>query len=174
MDRIGTGTLAVEVAEDRGHVSICSAGRLEDGRVQVELVAYLTRTGGVVERVVEFRGRWTVTAVVVDPLGGASNLRQPLRAQYVPVVEPDVAGVKVAHADFLDLANADPPGLAVVASETLTTAIQHLAARTVGGQPVFDRRGAPVDVSPAVAAELAVWALLHPPPRPQPFMAVWR
>ena len=170
MDAVGVGVLAVEVAADRAHTSICSACRL-DGRVQVELVDYLTGTATAVDRVVELCDRWSVLATVVDPMGGATNLRRPLgERRGVVLVGPDAAAVKTAHADFLDLAHQRE--LAVVANEVLSTAMQYLTERTLGGQPVFDRRGAPVDVAPAVAAELAVWGLLYGP-APIPRSKVW-
>ncbi len=78
--------------------------------------------------------------------------------------------MKVAHADFLDLAHRLE--LAVVANDVLSTAMQYLTERSLGGLPVFDRRGAPVDVAPLVAAELAVWGLLHGP-EPNPRSKVW-
>ncbi len=169
MDRIGTGILAIEVAADRGHTSICSAGVLEDGRTQVELVGYLDGTATAVDQVVEWCGRWKVLGVVVDPMGGATNMRRPLGEHpEIQLLTPDAAAVKVAYADFRDLAHSRR--LAVVANDVLSTAMQHLTERTLGGQPVFDRRGAPVDVAPAVAAMLAAWGLLNaPPPRAEPW-----
>jgi hypothetical protein len=159
MDLVGVGVLAVEVAADRGHTSICSACRLDGDRVQVELVAYLGGTATAVDRVVELHDRWTVQATVIDPMGGATNLRRPLcERSKVRLVAPDTAAVKVAYADFRDMAHRRE--LAVVANDVLSTAMQYLTERTLGGQPVFDRRGAPVDVAPAVAAMLAVWGLL--------------
>ena len=171
MDLVGVGVLAVEVAADRGHTSICSACRLPDGRVQLELVDYLTGTGAAVDRVVALHDRWTVHATVIDPMGAATNLRQPLaERRAVKLAEPDAAAVKVAHADFLDLAHRRE--LAVVANDILSTAMQHLTERQLGGQPVFDRRGAPVDVAPLVAAELAVWGLQYAV-TPIPRSKVW-
>jgi hypothetical protein len=105
MDRIGAGVLAVEVASDRAHTSVCSACRLPDDRVQVELVACLDGTATAVDRIVELHDRWTVHATVIDPMGGATNLRRPLGERpKVELVAPDAAAVKVAHADFVDLA----------------------------------------------------------------------
>lgn len=131
-----------------------------DDRVQVELVAYLAGTATAVDRVVEFCGRWKVLGVVVDPMGGATNLRRPLRERPgLKLAEPDAAAVKTAHADFLDLAHRRE--LAVVANDILSTAMQHLTERQLSGQPVFDRRGALVDVAPAISAELALWGLLR-------------
>ena len=171
MDLVGVGVLAVEVAADRGHTSICSACRLDDGRVQVELVTYLGGTAAAVDRVVELHDRWTVHATVVDPMGGATNLRGPLASwRGVNLAEPDAAAVKVAHADFLDLARARR--LAVVANDVLSTAMQHLTERQLGGVPVFDRRGAPADVAPLIAGELAVWGLQYGP-KPIPRSKVW-
>lgn len=136
----------------------------------MELVDYLTGVATAVDRVVELHGRWKVHATVIDPMGGATNLRRPLgERREVRLVAPDAAAVKTAHADFLDLAHRRE--LAVVANEILSTAMQYLTERQLGGQPVFDRRGAPVDVSPAVSAELAVWGLLTRPTR-KPFIVV--
>jgi hypothetical protein len=43
----------------------------------------------------------------------------------------------------------------------LTAAIRHGQQRRLGGATAWERRGAPVDVSRALAAEIAVWALLE-------------
>jgi hypothetical protein len=48
----------------------------------------------------------------------------------------------------------------------LTSAMRHLEARRLGGSVAPERRGALADVAPAVAAELAVWALLSVPKLP--------
>lgn len=171
MDKASAVMLGVEVAEDRGHTSICAAGRLEDDLVLIELAAYLEGTAGAVERVVELHGRWKALGVVIDPMGGATTLRRPLRAvPGVLVVEPAAADVKVAHGEFVDLFRARR--IKHAGQAELSTAIQHLSERTLGGQPVFERRGAPVDVAPAVAAELAVWGLLSAPPARKPFALV--
>jgi hypothetical protein len=173
MDTATAVALGIEVAEDRRHTSICAAGRLEGDLVLIELAAYLEGTASAVGRVTELCGRWPVVAVVVDPMGGATTLRRPLReVPGVKVVEPAAADVKVAHGEFLDLFAARRIRHARQAE--LTTAIQHLAERTLGGMPVFDRRGAPVDVSPAVAAELATWGLVNAPPKRTPFHLVGR
>ena len=71
MDQVGVGVLAVEVAADRNHASICAGCRLPDGRIQIELVAYLKTLNGTaiaVDRVVEFHDRWKIHGTVVDPM----------------------------------------------------------------------------------------------------------
>lgn len=80
--------LAVEVAEDRQHVSIAAAGRLDDGYVAVELAAYLSGVSGVVAEVLRLRAERTVHAVIVDPRSNAANLIRPLRDAKIRVTEP--------------------------------------------------------------------------------------
>jgi hypothetical protein len=63
--------LAIEVAEDRQHVAICAAGRLDDGYLAVEQAAYPSGVSGVVEEVLRLRSerggctRWWWTRAVV-------------------------------------------------------------------------------------------------------------
>ena len=45
----------------------------------------------------------------------------------------------------------------------LTAAIRHGEQRRLGGATAWERRGTAVDVSPALAAEIAVWMLQHAP-----------
>jgi hypothetical protein len=172
MDKATAVMLGVEVSEDRQHTSICAAGRVGE-HLTYELVAYLEGTAGAVDRLVELHGRWTVLGVVIDPMGGATTLRRPLAGHPgIRVVEPAAADVKVAHGEFIDLHQARQ--VRHVRRAELDTAIQHLSERTLGGQPVFERRGAPVDVSPATASILAVWGLLNIKPPPRPFALVGR
>ena len=163
--------LAVEVAEDRAHVSIAAAGRL-DGWVTVELAAYLTGVSETVTAVLGLRTERTVSAVVVDPHSGAANLIRPLTDAGVAVTQPTTSDVAVAHGAFLDLVAAG--GLRHVGHPALDAAVRAGAQRRLGGASAWDRRaGGPVDVSPVVAAELAVWGLLNAPPLPV-FLVAWR
>jgi len=167
MDNASTVALGVEVSQDRQHTSIGAAGALEGDLVLIELAAYSDGTATAVERVVELAERWHVVAVVIDPMGGATNLRKPLREHRgVHLIEPATADVKTAHADFCDLFASHRVKHA--RQPELDAAIRHLAERTLGGMPVFNRRGAPVDVSPAVACELACFGLLSVPRLPAP------
>jgi hypothetical protein len=172
MDKATAVVLGIEVSEDRQRTSVCAAGRVGEGLVY-ELVAYLAGTAGAVEEIVELHGRWKVLGVVIDPMGGATTLRRPLAEQPgIRVVEPTAADVKVAHGEFVDLHQARQVRHARRAE--LDAAIQHLSERPLGGQPVFERRGAPVDVAPVIAAELALWGLLNTKPPPKPFALVGR
>jgi hypothetical protein len=158
--------LGVEISEQRHRTAVCAAAELPDGMVAVELVVYLVGADAV-SAILELREARTVLAVVVDPHAPAATLIRPLTDAGVKVTEPASSDLVVAHGDFLD-------GLAAgrlrhAGQPELTAAVRHAGPRRLGGAEALERRGNPVDVSPAVAAELAVWGLAHrpaPPPTP--------
>jgi hypothetical protein len=51
--------------------------------------------------------------------------------------------------------------------------MRHLEQRRLGGASAPERRGAPVDVAPAVAAELAAWALETAPADYDVMNSIW-
>jgi len=162
--------LAVEVAEDRRHVSIVAAGEV-DGFAAVEVAAYLIAVADTVPAVLRLQVERTVAAVVVDPRSGAANLIRPLTDAGVKVTEPSYGDVAAAHGEFLDRAAAGE--LRHVSSVELDAAVRVGTERRLGGGTAWDRRtGGTVDVSPAVAAELALWGWMTRPP-PLPRSKVW-
>jgi hypothetical protein len=152
--------LGIEVSEDRQHCSIVAAGHLDGDLILLDLVAYLDGTDpvGAVQRL---RGERKVLAVVVDPHSHAATAIRPLEAAQVKVTKPASTDVVVAHGGFLDALAAGRVRHAGQAE--LTAAARHLQQRRLGGASAPERRGAPVDVAPAVAAELAAWALENAP-----------
>jgi hypothetical protein len=152
--------LALEIAEDRQHTSVVAAGRLEGDLVLLELAAYLEGTDPV-PAVLELRGEWTVLAVVVDPHSHAATCIRPLEAAGVEVTTPASSDLVVAHGEFLDALAAGR--IRHRGQAELTSAVRHLEQRRLGGATAPERRGALMDVGPAVAGELAVWALLNQP-----------
>jgi hypothetical protein len=163
--------LAVEVAESRQHVAIAAAGRLDDGYAAVELAAYLSGVSGVVPEMLRLRTERTVHAVIVDPRSPSANLIKPLRNAKIRVTEPSYEDVQVAHGDFVDKNNAGE--LRHVPSPLLDAAVRAMTERRLAGGVAWDRRGGgPVDVSPGVAAELALWGLLNVPPPPKPLLVI--
>jgi hypothetical protein len=94
----------------------------------------------------------------------------PLEATGVYLIELSTHDVAVAHGRFVDALAAGR--LRHTGQPELTSAIRHGQQRRLGGATAWERRGHDVDASPAVAAEVAVWALEHVKP-PQVFVA-WR
>jgi hypothetical protein len=161
--------LGIEIAEARDHVSIAAAGSIDGGLVLVELAAYIDGTDPTAE-VLRLRTERKVSAVALDPRSPAATALKPLKDAGIDVTELSTHDVAVAHGEFLDAVAAGR--LRHAGQAELTAAIRHGEQRRLGGATAWERRGASVDVSPALAAELAVWALEHVKP-PQVFVA-WR
>lgn len=162
--------LGIEVAEDRNHSAIVAAGRLDDGAALLDLLAYIEGSDAV-PAVLTLRAERTVRGVVVDPHSPGATLIKPLVAAGVEVTEPTSSDVAVAHGLLLDELKAIR--LRHAGQPELTAAMRAATARPLGGASALQRRGATVDVSPAVAAELALWGLLTLP-EPQQFFGAWR
>jgi hypothetical protein len=157
--------IALEISEDRQHTSIVAAGRLPDDLVLLELAAYLDGTDPVVA-VLALRQERTVLAVAIDPHSHATTTIGPLEDAGVKITRPSSVDLVTAHGNFLDLLAAGR--IRHQGQPQLTAAARHLEQRRLGGASAPERRGALVDVAPAVAAELAVWALLSAPKIPLP------
>jgi hypothetical protein len=150
-------SLGIEISENRAHTSIVGAGRLEGDLVLLVLLAYLDGTDPVTS-VLEIRSERTVRQVVVDPHSHAATAIKPLEGAGITVTKPNSSDLVVAHGTFLDCLAAGR--VRHQGQPTLTAAMRHLEQRRLGGANAPERRGALVDVAPAVAAELALWALL--------------
>jgi hypothetical protein len=160
--------LAVEINPDRDHTSIVTAGALPGELVLLELT-YLEGTDPVAT-VLGLRERLEVIATVIDPHSPAATAIRGLEAARVAVTRPTSADLAVATGSFIDLARAGR--IRHQRQPTLTSALQHLQARRLGGSTGPERRGGVTDVAPAVAAMLATWGLEHAARPPDPFALV--
>jgi hypothetical protein len=152
--------IALEISEDRSHTSIVAAGHLPEDLVLLELAAYLDGTDPVAA-VLALRQERTVLAVAIDPHSHATTTIGPLEDAGVKITRPSSVDLVTAHGNFLDLLAAGR--IRHQGQPQLTAAARHLEQRRLGGASAPERRGALVDVAPAVAAELAVWGLLCAP-----------
>lgn len=164
--------LAVEVAEDRRRTAVVAAKRVEgDDHPVVELVRLIDGTRAALAETVEAVEGLPTAAVVIDPRGSASWLREPLAAALkgtrVRVVEPSGTDLVVAHQEFGQ--HLDERRLRVIRHPALADAAREVQPRRLGGAFAPDRRVG--DVAPIVAAELALWGLLRFPGRPALFVA---
>jgi hypothetical protein len=162
--------LALEISEDRQHCSIVAAGRLAGDLVLLDLVRYLPGTDPV-GAVLQLQQERTVLAVAVDPHSHAATAIRPLEDAGVKVTKPTSSDLAIAHGGFLDALAAGR--IRHRGQAELTAAMRHLEQRRLGGASAPERRGAPVDVAPAVASELAVWALETAPESYDVLQSVW-
>jgi hypothetical protein len=152
-------TLAVEISQDRTKTSIGAALWVPDSPdiAFVELAAYLDGPSAGVAAVADLQARREVLSVVIDPMGGAGTLLRPFATAGVRVTECAAADVKTASAMFSDWTAGGR--VRHSGQPELTTAVRHLELRRLGDAFALQRRGAVVDVAPAVAVALALWAL---------------
>lgn len=160
--------LGVEISEDRRHTSIAAAG-WSDEFVLIELAAYVDGTDAV-DAVLALRDERTVTAVVVDPRSQAATTIKPLVDAGIAVTEPTTNDIVVATGEFTDAVVGGR--LRHSGQPVLDTAVRYGTQRALGGAAAWERRGAPVDVSPLTAATLAAWGLHHA--KGQMFFGAWR
>lgn len=163
--------LAVEVAEDRSRTAIVAAKRVEgEEHPVIELVRLIDGTRAALAETVEAAGDLPVGAVVIDPRGSASWLREPLvkelRGAKARLVEPSGNDLVVAHQEFGQ--ELEERRLKVVRHPALDDAARAMQQRRLGGAFAPDRRVG--DVAPIVAAELALWGLLRLPERAPVFV----
>lgn len=148
---------AVATAPDRSWSAIAVAWRRPDSHVQVMLSDYHADATWVPSRLAELEARWGGT--VVD------------RASQGLVEGADAAsqeGVAVAEAAFADAVTA---GTIRHGNEpALNVAVRSARWRPLGDTRVLDRKGS-ADISPVVAAALAVHGVLAPPSRPGRFIS---
>jgi hypothetical protein len=161
MDTLTDVVLGLEIAEDRSHTSIVAAGAMDGGLVLISLLHYLPGTDAVGVVLGETEAR-PVQAVVIDPRSPGATLISPLLAAGVDVTELSTSDVAVAHGEFIDDLKAGR--IRHEGQPELTAAVRHITERPMGGSTVWQRRGAVVDVAPALAATWAVWGLLRARP----------
>jgi hypothetical protein len=162
---VADAAFALEISEDRRHTSIVAAGHLDEHLVLLELAAYLEGTDPAAA-VAELHRQPKPAAIVIDAHSNAATLLKPLEDAGFKITRPTSVDLVVAHGRLLDLLAAGR--IRHRGQAELTAGMRHLEQRRLGGATAPERRGALVDVAPAVAAELAVWGLLSAPKIPLP------
>lgn len=160
--------LAVDATRDRSSATVVVAGRLDPGDELASIAVEVLDQRPGAEWVADYVGRIAVdhqAAVVIDAYGPLSSLIPVLKRGHGVRVRPVRVGDMVdAAAGFCDLVSVGR--IAHQHDERLTTAVEVAVKRRVGDRWVFDRR-TDVDVSPLIAASLAVWAVgVRAVPRP--------
>jgi hypothetical protein len=159
---VADAALALEISENRQYTSVVAAGHLDGDLILLELAAYLSGTDPAAV-VAELGRHPRPLAIVIDAHSNAATLLQPLETAGLKVTRPTSVDLVVAHGRLLDLLAEGR--IRHRGQAELTAAMRHLEQRRLGGATAPERRGSAVDVGPAVAAELACWALLTIKPR---------
>jgi hypothetical protein len=148
--------IGFDVSPDR-RIAVAIAGRRDDGLFHVEITDSEQGTGRLVERLVQLIGDHDPWLIAADPFGLTAVLCDRIEEQAGREVRRVNAG-EHAQACGLLLELVGEATLRHLGSGELVAAIKGAATRTLGDGWVWSRRNSAVDISPLVAASLALWA----------------
>jgi len=146
--------MALDVRIDRQGASLMACGRADD-YLPIEIIDVRQGLEWVVPRVIEVCARWS-SPLAIDENGPAANLISAFELAGVNVIRMGTKEVTAAAATFYDCTFAKR--ITHMNDYRLNDAIRGASRRAVGERWAFDRRGFH-DISPLVAASLAVWVV---------------
>jgi hypothetical protein len=150
----GRMAIGIDVAADRSASSVVVAGRWL-GRPTVEVIRQDRGTDWVVAEVVAMAAMHRFAAVVLAADGPAGSLLQPLEAAGVQVTRATLSNQAAAAGQFVDAVASG--AFACRADPRLDVAVASAVRRTAGEAWALSRGRSPGDISPLVAATLALW-----------------
>lgn len=159
----GEVAYGIDVSPDRLHASISMAGWTAEGRLLVEFVEGRNSADWVAAVAERINAAQSPRALVVDAMSPAASLIQPLQDRGLPVVTTGSREYSTACGRFYDevqnglLVHLDQPALNVALSTAGT--------RPIGQEGAWgwNRRTADSDITPLVAATLAIHGLAAEP-----------
>lgn len=153
----GQIVLAIDTDPERVRTSIVAAGDRADGLPLVEIIDARPGVDWAIGRVLELTQRHNVRAVVIDRRSAAGSLIAALEAARVPVVTTGPADITQACGQFFDAAT-ESGRLRHLDQPELNDALRGATTRPLGDAWAWDRKRRSEDITPLIAATLALWA----------------
>lgn len=147
--------LAFDTTPDRAYSSIVACGSRQDGLPQVEIADRRPGTKWVPGRLAELLERHKVETIYADPAGPAGSiihLCSELDVDVTVVNAPDMAKACGVMFDTVE-----EKGLRHLGGLEFRSAVRGATRRPLGDAWAWHRRNSTVDISPLVAATLALW-----------------
>lgn len=157
---VGAAVLAFDVSPDR-RSSIAIAGRREDGLSHVEVVENDRGTGWLAGRIAEICSRNDITTIVCDGFGPAAGIVSQIE-EFSLKVETTNAGEMAQACGRLEDAVNDQT-FRHLGSDDIANAIRGAKTRPLGDKWAWARKASSTDISPLVAATLALSAAMENP-----------
>jgi hypothetical protein len=151
----GPVCFALDVTPDRSHAAICVAGLRSDGLSHVEVVEHKRGTGWLVERAAELVDAHDSIGVVLDAAGPVGSLLPELLAARIEITPVNAREHAQACGSFYDLVEGGT--LRHLGQRGLAEAVRGAVERPLGDAWAWSRKNSGVDISPLVAATLALW-----------------
>jgi hypothetical protein len=158
---VGAPSFAVDVTPDRAWCSVAASGFRPDGLRHVEIIDRRPGTSWAAGRLKELRGSYPGCRIVADLSGPAGSVAA--EAHELGVEVEAVATRDYAAACNLLLDQAVARGFRHRTEPVLNAALAGAVKADVGdGAWKWSRRNSMTDISPLVAATLALWAAAEP------------
>jgi hypothetical protein len=148
---------AFDVTPNRSFASICVAGRRDDGKFHVERVEHRPGTKWLPDRLAELVGDHPAVKPVCDGASPAAALLARLADLEVEVVTTNAREHAQACGILFDAVEED--NLKHLGTPELAAAVRGAVKRPLGDAWAWSRKASHVDISPLVAATLAVWGV---------------
>lgn len=147
--------LAIDVDPERTVASVALAGLRADERWHVELDEHRNGVGWIPAYVADRCERNPIRAVVVDGASPASSLIGDLEARGVAVTVTTYRDMQRACGQFFDAAMEST--LRHIGQPQLNVSLSSARKRSLGDAWAWNRKNAASDITPVVAATLALW-----------------
>jgi hypothetical protein len=148
--------LGVDLSPDRQRAAIVAAGAVDEYRAVEVIESRSDPSSWLLGRLVEVAERWNAP-VIIDTISPAASLMPALDGFGVVVVPVGTRGATDAAGAFYD--RVLQRRIAHLGDWRLNDAVAGASKRAVGQRWAFDRRNSDTDISPLVAAALAVWGV---------------
>ena len=163
---VGRMALSADINPARTWGSLAVAGLRPDDDWHIEVVEHREGTSWMVDRILELLGRHEITVVTIDPTGPAGSLIAPLTEAGVTVDKVNARGHAQSCGLLYDMATAaDPDGtprptVRHISQPELSNALLAADRRDLGDAWAWRRSDGNTDISPLVAATLALGAAI--------------
>jgi phage terminase large subunit-like protein len=154
---------AFDVTPDRSAASICVAGLRDDGNVHIEVVEHRSGTRWLPERLEELKKRHRVKTIYTDGYGPAGSIVPELEKRRIDVTLMSAKTVAQACGMFYD-AVTDSKTLRHLGTPELDAAVAAATSRPLGDAWAWSRKSSAADISPLVAATMALFGLQNARP----------
>lgn len=152
--------LAYDISPER-HASIAAAGRNQDGKWHIEVIAQKKGTGWIPEALKEYVLAHKPAMIVADTFGPSGSMMHAV--EEAGVLIEGMTATQHGQACGLLLDCVQEKTLRHLGSADLRNAIKGAATRPLGDAWAWSRKDSNVDISPLVASTLALWATIQQP-----------
>lgn len=150
--------LAIDVKPDRSSGTISVAGIRPDGLSYIEVIDSAQGIGWIIPRVMDICAKQNIKTVVVDYLGPAGTLVEPLRAKKIRVHVTSVSDYQAACAMFYD--GVHEHTLIHRGQPLLDYSVRGVTKRKVGDKWLWNRKDASSDITQVVSTSLALFGTI--------------